>query len=374
MPTGMVPNQPLMNQFAGGSYNPVHGHGSYQNPGWAKIPQQQSFQGAWGQMSQTHLPFLATLNLPHFSKLMNDPMCHDPTCPPIPIKLPSDIPKFKGKNGEDHGDHITTFHLWCSSNSLNDDYIRLRLSQRILTGVTAKRYIKLPRGTYKTFNQMVLFFLNHFQLSVHYDVGLEIMSTLHQEKSTHILDHIQEWHRWKRLIKTCIPPEFLLEWFLKSLLPYISKYISTSGVTSEEEAIFKAQQLDLIYAQPRMLYEILPNTLRSNYDTRQNLEPHVDGIVGFSNVKSADSVTSHLKELSLNQFVGGMASYVSSTPTQSEDVHSVQSSTNPNGNQQLGGNKKKGRSNNHYGGKNNNMWFISLVSIPFLHPCEHHPM
>jgi hypothetical protein len=84
-----------------------------------------------------------------------------------------------------------------------------------------------------------------------------------------------------------------------------------------------------------------------------NPEPHADGIVGTANVKSADSVTNHLKELSLNQSVGGSASYVSSNPTQSVDVHSVQSSSQPNGNQQLGGNKKKG-CNNRKGGKNGN--------------------
>jgi hypothetical protein len=44
---------------------------------------------------------------------------------------------------------------------------------------------------------------------------------------------------------------------------------------------------------------------------------------------------------------------VSSNPTQSEDVHSVQSSANPNGNRQPGENKKKG-CNNHKGGKNCN--------------------
>jgi hypothetical protein len=44
---------------------------------------------------------------------------------------------------------------------------------------------------------------------------------------------------------------------------------------------------------------------------------------------------------------------VSSNPTQLVDVHSVQSSTNPNGNQQLGVNKKKGH-NNCKGGKNGN--------------------
>jgi hypothetical protein len=86
---------------------------------------------------------------------------------------------------------------------------------------------------------MVLVFLNHFQLSVPYDAIIEILSAFLQDKTTHISDHIQEWHRWNSLIKAYIPLEFLLEWFLKSLHPYISKDVSTSQVTFEEEAIFK---------------------------------------------------------------------------------------------------------------------------------------
>ena len=61
------------------------------------------------------LHFLAMLNLPYFSKLMNHPVRHDPS------NMPSDIPKFKGKVGDDPGAHATTFHLWFSSNSLNED-------------------------------------------------------------------------------------------------------------------------------------------------------------------------------------------------------------------------------------------------------------
>jgi hypothetical protein len=44
---------------------------------------------------------------------------------------------------------------------------------------------------------------------------------------------------------------------------------------------------------------------------------------------------------------------VSYNPTQLANIHSVQSLSNPNGNQQLGRNKKKVR-NNRKGGKNNN--------------------
>ena len=107
----------------------------------------------------------------------------------------------------------------------------------------------------------------------------------------------------------------MLEWFLKSLFPYISKDVSTSGVTSEEESTFKAEQLDLIYAQSGMLYEILPDAPQSNYDPRQNPEPHVDGIIGSANDKSTELVTNQLKDLSLIQLVVGQALDFSSTPT-----------------------------------------------------------
>jgi hypothetical protein len=137
------------------------------------------------------------------------------------------------------------------------------------------------------------------------------------------------------------------------LHPPILKYVATSGVTTEEETIFRAQQLDLIYAQSRMLYHLLPDAPRSTYDPRKNPIPHANDIVGSTNVKYANSVTNQLKELYLRQSVGGLASSVSSNPTQSADVHSVQSLVNLNGNQQPGGNKKKGR-NNHKGGKNGN--------------------
>jgi hypothetical protein len=92
---------------------------------------------------------------------------------------------------------------------------------------------------------------------VHYNTNTDILSTYHHDKSTHILDHIQEWRRRKWLIKATIPLEFMLEWFLKSLLSYFLMDVSTSGVMTEEEAIFKSQQLDIIYAQFWMLCDHL---------------------------------------------------------------------------------------------------------------------
>ena len=121
-----------------------------------------------------------------------------------------------------------------------------------------------------------------------YDIGTKILSKFQQDKATHISDHIQEWCRRKRLIKAFIPLEFLLKWFLKSLLPYIAKDVSTSPVQNEEQAIFRAQELDLIYAQSSLLYEIIPNALHSSFDPKVKPGPHADGIVGCT--KLADSV------------------------------------------------------------------------------------
>ena len=206
--------QPYTGQMGGGYYG--QGHGIYSNQPYIN----ENYQGVWQRPAQPRLPFLATLNLLDLSILMNDLVSHDPTWSAIPNKLPLNIPKFEGKVGEDPSEHVTTFHLWCSSNSLHDDSIHLRLFQRTLTGPAVKWYIELPRA-YVLFDDLAMTFLNHFQLPVHYDVGTKLLLTFQQDKATYISDHIQEWHRRKRLIKAFIPPEFLLEWFLNSLLPYI---------------------------------------------------------------------------------------------------------------------------------------------------------
>lgn len=81
--------------------------------------------------SQLH--FLDTLDLPYLARLTNDPIFHAPNWPAIPVKLPSNIPKFDGKPWEDPKNHIMTYHLWCSYNFLMDDSIWLMLFQRTLT-------------------------------------------------------------------------------------------------------------------------------------------------------------------------------------------------------------------------------------------------
>jgi hypothetical protein len=89
-------------------------------------------------------PFLSTLDLPDLSRILNDLIRHSPQWSAIPTKLPSDIPKFNGKLGEDPNNHVMNFHIWCSSKSLMEDSIHLRLFQRTLKGSAVKWYIELP--------------------------------------------------------------------------------------------------------------------------------------------------------------------------------------------------------------------------------------
>ena len=122
-----------------------------------------------------------------------------------------------------------------------------------------------------------------------------MLYTFRQNKATHISDHIQEWRRWKSLIEAIIPLEFLLEWFLKSLFPYISNDVSTLGVTNEEEAILRAQQLDLIYSQSGILYEIILEAPRPTHDAEKpKLGPHADGVVGSVNSPTIESLAKNL--------------------------------------------------------------------------------
>ena len=128
-------------------------------------------------MAQHRLPFPATLNLPYFSILTNDLISHDPTWSIGPANIPSNIPKFEGKSGEDPSEHVTTIHLWCSSNWLNHDYIFLRLFQCTLMVHVDKWYIEFFGGTYQMFNDLAMTFLNHFQLPMHYYASTDILST-----------------------------------------------------------------------------------------------------------------------------------------------------------------------------------------------------
>jgi hypothetical protein len=293
------------------------------------------------------LPFLATLDLPDLSRLTNDPIHHSSGWPAIPAKLPSDIPKFDGKSGEDPNNHVMTFHLWCSSNSLMDDSIRLRLFQRTLTGSAAKWYIELPRASFYDFNSLAMSFLTHFQLPIRYETGTELLTSLRQTTSIHISDHIHEWRRRRRLIKAVIPDQLLAEWFTKSLLPQIARDVAMGGVVTEEEAIARAQYLDLVYSQSGTLYELIPNATRPNNDpSKPSTASHADGVIGSVKTQSTTQSTGTIQRPAPT--TAPSSTTPSSTPTQTQvsDVNAVQSTPS----QQPGG-KKKARNKTK---KNNN--------------------
>ena len=82
---------------------------------------------SWNSLSQTKLSFLETFNLRDITKMTKNLVMHNLCCPLVPTKLLYDISKFEGKTRDDPTTHILTFRLWCSSNSLMGDGIRLRI-------------------------------------------------------------------------------------------------------------------------------------------------------------------------------------------------------------------------------------------------------
>jgi hypothetical protein len=127
------------------------------------------------------------------------------------------------------------------------------------------------------------------------------------------------------LIKVQVPSIFLLEWFLKSLVPYLSKDIETSGVFSEEEVIMRAKHRELIYSQSGLLYDIFPYAPRSILDkARHKFGPHVDGIVGSAQEKPIDRVSNQLQQLSIQQTTTNQTSDLDAPPTKTLDIHNVQ--------------------------------------------------
>jgi hypothetical protein len=157
----------------------------------------------------------------------------------------------------------------------------------------------------------------------------------------HISDHIREWRCRKSLIKVPVPPAFLLEWFLKSLVPQLSKDAVTSRFFSEKDAIMRSQQFELIYSQSSLLYNIFPDAPCLILDkTRQRVGPHVDGITGSTQTKPAEKLTKQLQQLSIPHTTANQTTSLAAPPTQTSEVHTMQS-TNPKATQQPEGKKKQ---------------------------------
>jgi hypothetical protein len=112
----------------------------------------------------------------------------------MPTKLPSDIPKFEGKVGDESTNHIMNFQLWFSSNNIMYESVHLRLFQCTLTSPLAKWYVEEKSGSHVTLEYLVEAFFTFFQLPIFHDNGLKLLSEFKQTSTTHIADHIHEWH------------------------------------------------------------------------------------------------------------------------------------------------------------------------------------
>lgn len=129
----------------------------------------------------------------------------------------------------------------------------------MLTGPTAKWYIELPRASFDNFTSLATTFLTHFQLPIRYETGIELLTNFKQTTSTHMSNHIHEWHHRHRMVKTYVPNQLLAEWFIKSLLPSITEDVMKRGVVNDEQVTARAQYLDMIYTQSVMLHDKIPD-------------------------------------------------------------------------------------------------------------------
>jgi hypothetical protein len=115
----------------------------------------------------------------------------------------------------------------------------------------------------------------------------------------------------------------------------------TSGVFSEEDAIMRAQQFELIYSQSGLLYNIFPDAPHSILDkTRQRVGPHADDIVGSTQTNPTKQLTKQLQQLSIQHTTTIQTTALATPPTQTLEVHTVQS-TNPKAPQQPERKKKQ---------------------------------
>jgi hypothetical protein len=175
-----------------------------------------------------HMPYLASLNISDLTKLTNDPILHNPTWPAMPTKLPSDILKFEGKAGDDPANHIMTFSPMVFFEQHHGRVHPIEVISMYTHYPSAKWYVEERSGSHTTFESLAKSFLIFFELPIRHDNGLELISDFKQTASTHIADHIHEWHRCCSLCKADATPQQCLYWFLKSLVSLLAKDVAAT--------------------------------------------------------------------------------------------------------------------------------------------------
>jgi hypothetical protein len=130
-----------------------------------------------------------------------------------------------------------------------DELHPIKVISCTLTSPSTKWYVDEKSGSHVTFKSLAKTFLTFFQLPILHDNGLELLSEFKKTSTTHISNHIHEWRRRCSLCKAETTKQQCLDWFLRSLVPLLTKDVASTFPQTEEASISKSQQYDLIYAQ-----------------------------------------------------------------------------------------------------------------------------
>ena len=102
-------------------------------------------------------------------------------------------------------------------------------------------------------------------------------------------------------LKFHIPDQILTHWFTTSFVNKIAQDIVMGACVTEEQAIPRAQYLDLAYSQSDMLYDIFPDAPRSG-TSKAPPTPTVDGVIGSVSQNSKKSSNGNQKSNSTHNF------------------------------------------------------------------------
>lgn len=85
------------------------------------------------------------------------------------------------------------------------------------------------------------------------------MNSFRQTYTTRLYDHVQEWRRRRSMCRAFEFEDHLyMDWFLRTLLSPIGKYVTSHFPQTEEEDLQKTLKYDLIYSQLGYVYIFLP--------------------------------------------------------------------------------------------------------------------
>ena len=114
----------------------------------------------------------------------------------------------------------------------------------------------------------------------------------------------------------------------------------------------------------------MPDAPRSILDkTRQRARPHANGIVGSTQTKPTEQLTKQLQQLSIQHTETSQTTALAAPPTQTSEVHTVQS-TNPKATQQPEGKKKQRKKGNGDKKPTDNAGRDTIEKQKVRYPCN----